>query len=153
MYTTRGARRIELVATIELTQGKHAIVDDEDFEWLSQWKWCYHNGYAVRTDNSLPRRTVLMHREVMKAPDGLEVDHKHFNRLDNRKSELEIVTHQKNQANLPMFKTNKSGFKGVNWDKVRKRWIAFICREGKRKNLGRYDTPEEAAEAYRRAAI
>lgn len=57
---------------IPLTQGKFALVDDSDYEWLNQWKWHFHNGYAVMSGprGTEKREHILMHREIMKTPNG-----------------------------------------------------------------------------------
>src|SRR3990167_10859282 len=77
---------------IKLTQGKFAIVDNEDFEWLNQWKWHYNNsdGYAYRTkvfrriNGKQPKEHISIHRLINKTPKGMETDHINHNRLDNR---------------------------------------------------------------------
>lgn len=74
---------------ILLTKGKFAIVDAEDYDWLSQYKWCAVKSretfYAQRWSNGT---TVSIHREIMCAPKGVICDHKNHNGLDNRKSNL-----------------------------------------------------------------
>jgi len=91
---------------IELTQGQVAIVDDEDFEYLSQWKWraSWHENnksfYAARADRSTGKyKTIYMHRLIMQTESGLECDHIFHNTLDNRKSVLRNVTRSENQRN------------------------------------------------------
>jgi hypothetical protein len=140
--------------TIELSQGKVAIVDDQDYEWLSQWKWYYCKGYAVR---KAPRekkreRVIQMHREILKTPVGMETDHINHNTIDNRRENLRACSHTQNQGNSKIRIDNTSGFKGVSFSKLSKKWCSTI-RYGKfRKNLGLYDRPEDAAIAYDRAA-
>ena len=89
---------------IELTQGKFALVDDEDFEWLNQWKWyANHLGYtwyvvrSVRYDNEV--KAILMHRSILNAKIGEEIDHINHNGLDNRKKNLRICTRSQNNMN------------------------------------------------------
>ncbi|TXI99675.1 MAG: hypothetical protein E6Q35_02320 [Chryseobacterium cucumeris] len=83
---------------IPLTQGKSALVDDADYEWLSKWKWHAHkdkNGvlfYAERRDKSRTPRIVKMHREILKTPGYLVVDHKNRNGLDNRRQNIHNCT-------------------------------------------------------------
>jgi hypothetical protein len=138
---------------IVLTQDKVALVDDEDFEYLNQWKWFYHQGYAERhLLKSLTRKLILMHREIMKTPDGMETDHTNHNGLDNRKENLRNCTHQQNQHNQQVRKTI-TGYKGITWNKNHKKWQAQISMNGIRKYLGFFNTSIEAAISYDTAAI
>jgi hypothetical protein len=90
---------------IKLSCGAKVIVDDEDYDWLSRWKWKKHrNGYAVRnTTENGKRMTIYMHREIARATPGQEVDHKHGRKYDNRRSQLKVVTpteHRKKHAHV-----------------------------------------------------
>ena len=147
----------EKVKEIKLTQGKVAFVDDEDFEKLNKYKWCFHKqkktGYAERcvrigkrVDNKV--LVVRMHREIVKAPKGLEVDHKDRNGLNNQKSNLRIVTHSQNQMNKCLQRNNKSGYKGVSWDKKLQKWLVRIVVMDKRVVLGYCDTAKEGVLIY-----
>ena len=73
---------------IKLTQGKYAIVDDEDFAYLNQWRWYYHNNYAVHTNKNKSR--IYMHRFILNTPKKMFSDHINGNGLDNRRSNLRI---------------------------------------------------------------
>ena len=145
---------------IELTQGKFAIVDNEDFEWLNQWKWHYNNsdGYAYRTkvfrriNGKQPKEHISIHRLINKTPKGMETDHINHNRLDNRKNNLRTVNRVQNCMNTSIRKDNKSGFKGVSFSKDRQKWMACIKFDNKVHNLGRFITKEEAALAYNQMA-
>ena len=143
---------------IELTQGRVARVDDEDFDWLNQWKWCLsklYNGkkqYATRGKcGGSKTKTLLMHRLIINAKKDEHVDHRNGDGLDNRRSNLRICTMSQNQANRGPTKANTSGFKGVSPDR-RGRWRARVKVNGKQKALGSFATPEEAAIAYDREA-
>ncbi len=81
------------------------------------------------------------------------VDHDNQNKLDNAWSNLREGTKSQNSGNSKIPSTNKSGFKGVSLCRMTYRWRASIRINGKEKNLGRYDTPEEASAAYEEAAI
>lgn len=137
---------------IILTQGKVALVDDEDFERLNKHKWYCRNGYAVRmTKFSLGKRqAILMHREIISPPQGLVVDHINGDGLDNRKKNLRACTHAENIRNQKLNRLNTTGYKGVCVNS--KKWIARIKINGKLLYLGRYNTPEEAAQVYDEAA-
>lgn len=136
---------------IPLTQGKFALVDDEDFEYLSQWKWHVTNtigmphGYARRTGS------VYMHRVITKAPNEKVVDHKNGNTLDNRKQNLRVCTDGGNQANRNKVNVNNtSGISNVYFSKDKnriKRWRAIVKRNYRKINLGSYLTKQEASEA------
>jgi hypothetical protein len=138
---------------IPLTQGKVAIVDDEDFAWLFQWRWyCTDKGYAARSGPRPERKIIFMHREIMQTPAGMETDHIHGNTLDNRKSELRNCTHSENHHNVNIQKNNTSGYKGVSLDKRRQKWQVHIKINSIHKYLGLFFTPEAAAHAYDNAA-
>lgn len=138
---------------IPLTQGKYAIVDDIDFEYLNQWKWTFHNlEYAYRKDSKDNRKNILMHRAILKTPTGKLTDHVNGNGLDNRRGNLRVCTSSQNQKNQRKNKANTSGFKGVSWDKERKKWAAYINANGRLYHLGRFSIKRVAAEAYDKAA-
>lgn len=101
---------------IKLTQGKVALVDDEDFESLDQWKWYVSaGGYAVRNSCIKNRRTtIFMHRLIMSTPEGMDTDHRDHNKLNNQKGNLRICTHSQNLMNINKKTVNKySKFKGI----------------------------------------
>lgn len=138
---------------IKLTQGKFALVDNEDFEVLSNYSWVYSpdkkTGYAhttVRLDGK--RTTVKMHRMIMSAKKGLQIDHINHNGLDNRRSNLRECTQSQNQANMNVRSTSSSGIKGVHQRKDNGRWRAHAFRNGRRVWLGHFNTAKEAAMAY-----
>lgn len=142
---------------IQLTQGKVAIVNDTDFEWLSQWKWCLHNKmYAVR--NILvggKTKTIRMHRVILDIEyTKMFCDHIDGNGLNNQRSNLRVATPLQNQQNQKRKSIGSSQYKGVHFNKKCKRkWSAMIrCSEG-RLYLGRFANETEAALAYNEAAI
>jgi len=143
---------------IQLTQGQVALVDDSDFEWLNQWKWhankILHTFYAARNKRSLlgKRETIYMHRVIMDAPDGLEVDHEDGEGLNNQRHNLRICTTSQNQMNRAKDNDNTSGYKGVYWHKLRRKWNAQIWLNGTHQHLGYFPTAELAARAYDQAA-
>jgi hypothetical protein len=138
---------------IELTKGKFAIVDDEDFEWLNQWKWQYDShGYATRKlwiiGGKGKTEKIYLHRLIMDNPTNKEVDHINRNKLDCRKSNLRLVTHSQNLLNRPANSNNTSGYKGVFFDKSRNKWKAMIKINYRSIFLGRFNTAKEASNAY-----
>lgn len=134
---------------IPLTQGKYAVVDDEDFIWLSEYKWFYHKGYAVRKKN---KRHIYMHREINQTPPDQMCDHADGDGLNNQRRNLRNCTNSQNQANGRLRVDNTSQYKGVARNKSRGAWFAQIRFGGKRKNLGHFDDPADAARAYDTAA-
>lgn len=142
-----------MTKSISLTQGKFALVDDEDYEYLNQWKWFYNDGYAVRNSPRPHQTTIRMHRVIAKTPDDMETDHINGNKLDNQSKNLRICSHSNNQRNTVKKSNNTSGYKGVSWDKSFKKWASSINIDGRRKKLGRFNDPVEAARAYDKAAF
>lgn len=147
---------------IRLSQGMFAIVDNEDYEWLNQWKWCAQQShatdkpytfYAVRHIRLGSRTTkVYMHRLILGLCSTEQADHINRNGLDNRRCNLRICTRNQNQMNSQKRRGTSSQFKGVYRDKVRSNWQAYITVNGKRRHLGRHTTELEAAAAYDSAA-
>lgn len=142
---------------IPLSQGRVALVDDEDYGELSKYKWslsCQGNSeYAVRIVDG---KMTSMHRTVLRPPAGYQTDHVNGNGLDNRRCNLRPCTKKQNQQNCRVSKNNKVGYKGVcrSTDHSRvKVWRSFLVVDNKQINLGRYTTPEEAAHAYDKAAL
>lgn len=131
------------------------MVDDEDYEFLSQWKWAYDRsvGYAVsnRPTKDVRRgmsRKMYMHRMVLNTPDEYLTDHINGNRLDNTRSNLRICSQHENTYNSSSHKKTSSNYKGVHWFKAYNRWQAYINFNGNRTNIGYFDSEEEAARAY-----
>lgn len=140
---------------IVLSQGKKAIIDDDDFDEISKFKWTMHSeGYAYRMiyypDH---QKCVLLHRLIMKAVKGQEVDHLNGNKLDNRKKNLRFCTSGENKANQKIRADNTTGHKGVWQDKRNGRYYAYINFQGKRYCLKGYATAKEAATAYNQKAL
>lgn len=111
-------------------------------------------GYAFL---SVQGKKLLAHRLAWALIHGecpkMHIDHIDGNKANNRISNLRICTHNQNQHNQGIRKTNKSGFKGVSWMKSVNKWQAQICSNSKVKHLGFYSSPEDAAKAYDLAAI
>ena len=124
------------------------MVDDEDYEFLQQFKWQVDRYKSVKTHANPRLKDILIHRVIMKPEKGVEIDHIDGNRLNNQKSNLRFATSSQNKINRGPRKDNKSGFKGVSWHRQRNLWTARVMIDGKYKHLGLFKTPEEAAEAY-----
>jgi hypothetical protein len=144
---------------IYLGEGKFTLVAPTDFYWLNNFRWCAKGNrkrvYVVRYDtNGDNGKTIPMHREIMNAPDGLLVDHKNRNPLDNRRENLRLATHSQNQCNKgKTTRKTASRFIGVYFEKGRGKWTAKIGTNRKSKRLGYFNNEEDAARAYDLAAI
>jgi len=149
----------KIMKLIPLTQGKFAMVDDADYEWLNQWRWyavCFvSGGWYVRHNNmsKTKTQTETMHALIMcNNPEGLYIDHKDGNGLNNQRSNLRFATMAENNRNRKLQKNNMCGYKGVQ---VRESGN-FRCRIrvcGILINIGTYSHIENAARAYDTAAI
>jgi AP2 domain/HNH endonuclease len=143
---------------IPLTNNQNAIVDAADFQWLSEWNWVawwndtaqsYYATRAALTDDN-QKTTIYMHR-VLAGEDGLEVDHKNGDSLDNRRNNLRPATKANNMRNRTLQANNTTGFKGVI--RGNGKWVAQATFNGRRIYLGTFDTPELAARAFDAFAI
>lgn len=143
--------------TIVLTQGKAALVDDGDFEFLSKFKWHAHKDrhtYYARSRHG--GATLRMHRLICGDPEpGFVIDHINGNGLDNRRVNMRAVSANVNALSTKRYCNNTSGYRGVVLDKRRNLYAAQLqVRENgvKRKiHLGYFPTPEEASRAYHAA--
>ena len=143
--------------TIPLSKGREAIVDDEDFDFLMQWKWHAYSSYKVwyarrftlKSDSADGKQhPILMHRVVNKTPVGVKTDHKNGNGLDNRKTNLRNATHFENMRNRGTNRGATSDHKGVDWDSRQRKWRAQICVNNQKIFLGRFSDEADAASAY-----
>lgn len=141
---------------IKLTQGKAALVDDADFQWLNQWKWYAQNTksgfYAIRRVGHAGG-IICMHRLIL----GLikpkqKADHKDRDTLNNQRSNLRIATHAENMSNRRVFKNSSSKYLGVHWFKRDKKWYATITKDNKKQTIGSFSEEDQAALAYNEAA-
>lgn len=146
--------------TLPLTKGQVALVDDEDFDRVSGFKWTAVNGkndntfYAhrhIKIDGKWKHQK--MHRLIVGANHSEKVDHIDGNGCNNQKQNLRKCTHQQNMRNMRIH--NKNGFKGVTLlpKKPVRPYVAHITLEGKHKHIGYFDTALEAAVAYNQKAV
>lgn len=139
---------------IELSRGKFALIDDDDYPLVSRFKWSYDkNGYVVRKIKRNGRqKKILLHRFLRDAPAGFDVDHTNKHKLDNRRKNLRLATRSQNNANSGTRANSTSHYKGVSWNKRDKVWRAGICVNGDKRYLGSFRDEVEAAKAYDCAA-
>jgi hypothetical protein len=141
---------------IPLTQGFFALVDDEDFEFLMQWKWFVSkkkNQFVAEGNAGTPKKRIKMHRFILGIYDpSKKVDHINGDTLDNRRLNIRICTHAENSRNRGLAKNNTSGFKGVNWSKPYNKWEVRIKLNDKSIAIGRFSNLKAAAKAYNEAA-
>lgn len=121
-----------------MPNGEIFYVDNEDYEFVKTNFWHIHDGYIRST------KLGFMHRKLVNAQKGIEVDHINRNRLDNRKTNLRLVTRQENMHNKSVYKTNSSGHSGVKWNKKLNKWMVQITRNKERKHLGIYENLQDA---------
>ena len=140
---------------IILTQGKVAIVDDDDYEYLNQFKWHIVSGRYAATNMKIngKSKSIYLHRFIMKVSKDMQVDHVDNNKLNNLKTNLRICTHAQNNINRPVRSNSKSGFKGVIFYRKLKKYIARIRFNKKEYYLGCYIEIKDAAKAYNAAAL
>lgn len=140
---------------IKLTRGKYAIIDDEDFDFLNQFKWyCSFYGYAVRdVGGRKNKKCIFMHRIINKTKDNEITDHINRNRLDNRRCNLRTVTSRENIINRGLNKNNSSGYKGIVFRKDIKKWNARIKINYRDISLGCFINIKDAVFARKQAEI
>lgn len=113
---------------IYTTNSGSTIVDDEDYEYLMQWNWQIDN--AVRRTNHKTNKPVYMHRVIAERMglniEGLQIDHKDRNPLNNQRSNLRIATQSQNKGNSEKYKNNTSDYKGIRWHEKDQKWHARI---------------------------
>lgn len=157
---TRPKREVIMVigpslAYVQLTRGMFALIDSEDAERVGETNWVAawtdHGFYAVRT--TIDRKRMPLHRFILGDKVDCTVDHKNPHRtLDCRKANLRHATLDQQGMNRRKRGDNKSGHKGV-FQVSNGKYQAYISAHGRKRVLGRFVLVEDAAAAYRAAAI
>jgi hypothetical protein len=144
---------------IYLGEGEFTIVEPPDYYTYGKYRWILsgdgYNLYAISEMKIGPKRTkiVSLHREIMKAPKGILVDHRNSDGLDNRRANLRLATYSQNNINRPKKANTSSKYRGVCFEKSCQEWGVFTRVNGKQKRIGRFKNEVEAARAYDRAAL
>ena len=140
---------------VKLTQDNYALVDDEDFERVNQYRWhtsfSGNNYYAVRTQGSTyanNKKCIMMHRFIFNCPNDKIIDHINHKTLDNRKCNLRICSSQQNSRNRYSLNNCTSKYKGVYYYNVNKIYISAIYIKKKKQHLGCYKNDKDAARIY-----
>lgn len=146
---------------IQLTKGKVALVDDEDYDKLSNYKWFSHKGYstyyAFRNSSAKggkKRTFILMHREILGLTNPTVLcDHKDHNGLNNQRWNLRSATKSENNSNRRPTENRTSKYLGVSWNRKKNKWVAQITSNRKKIWIGACENECEAALAYNEKAI
>lgn len=137
---------------IPLSRGLVAKIDDADYERANQYKWSAFGRkrvYAGRNDwSSGKSHTVMLHRFILSAPDGLFVDHIDHDTLNCQRTNMRLCSKLENNRNKLIYSNNTSGYKGVTWDAESGNWAAQTRVKGRSVKIGRFSDPLEAALAY-----
>ena len=136
---------------LTLTKGFVALVDDDDYPYLSRWKWTYSGGYGLRKEKRGGKAyRIMLHRQIVNAPQGYDVDHWDGNGLNNCRSNLRVSTRSQNSANRKIATDGTSQYKGVclRCDRIQNPWRASVGYNNQRINVGVFASEIEAAMAY-----
>jgi len=144
-----------LTALVPLTRGFVAIIDASDVPIVSGWNWSVlisKRRRAVYAGRVHDRKTILMHRALIGAERGEEIDHRDGDGLNNRRNNLRRCTRGQNTCNAPTRSDNRAGLKGASFDSRSGKWRVEISIDGRKKHLGLFATAEEAHARYATAA-
>lgn len=134
---------------IPLNRGFVTIVDDDDAERALHYTWTVSTKRGRRVSYAFsPKLKTTLHRWLLNAAPGFQVDHVNCDGLDNRRINLRLCSHQQNMANRRPATKNQLGLKGVRRTDSG-RFEAYITL----RHLGTFNSPEEAAAAYDTAAF
>lgn len=136
---------------LELTQGKVALVSFEDYNEVAKFNWTFDGRYVSRKEpmlNGKLGKKVYLHRYIMKPEDNLVVDHINGDKLDCRRMNMRVCTSSSNSLNVCLSKKNRSGYRGVGWDRWSHIWYAEFNHQGIRYRKKGFNTPREASAWY-----
>lgn len=141
------------IAYVTLTQGQYALIDSDDATYASRFDWhadAQNAGFYAKRRRKASAGTgqICLQADLMLPLEGMMVDHKNGNTLDNRRCNLRHATHQQNMRNRKMQSNNVSGYRGVAWNKRAKVWVASIKVNGVQTHLGSFASVEDAYAAY-----
>ena len=144
---------------LELSRGKEALLDDEDYIIAKRYKWYAHyrrgKFYAATQLYDPATKTqslVSLHDVILWKPKGFIIDHINGDSLDNRRKNLRVCTYSENCQNTKIRKDNTSGVRGVNRKQGTEQWVARVSFKKKRFYLGTFDKKKDAIEAYNKKA-
>ena len=153
-----------MASVIHINQELYAIVDDEDYELVSRFKWyprhtsriiyaqCVMSMGTLTNPNKQVFCYMLLHRLIMRPSKDEEIDHRNHNGLDCRRANMRICNHQQNSFNRRSSTKKESSYKGVFYDKRNNNWRVKIKYHRQQIDLGRYSSEYEAALVYDRKA-
>lgn len=137
---------------ITLTQGKFALVDDEDFDKVSKYKWSLSGNKRKYAGSYYKSKWITMHRIIMNPTKDQHIDHIDGDVLNNQRYNLRLCTNQQNTFNSKS-RPGTSKFKGVSWTTREQKWRAVIMLDNKQTHIGYFDSELHAAKAYNKMAL
>ena len=147
----------QLNCRVYFNDGSFFVIDTQDLPAVSQFTWFLgKRGYPVAhasRKSSTPNKTFPLHRYLMNPEDGYDIDHITGDKMDNRRSNLRVCTHQENMFNQTLKSSNKTGFCGVSKNRRTGTYEAYLHINGSKKYLGMYSSAEEAARVRDEAAM
>lgn len=129
----------------------HALVDDKDYKYLMCWKWHPCQGYPYTKENG---KSIYMHRKILRRTKAPRIDHENGNKLDNRRRNLRPSTVSQNSINCKLYRTNKTGYRGVSKHSNGRLLRVRLMVNQKEIFIGLFpiDKEKQAAQAYNKAA-
>ena len=132
--------------------GLYAVVDAADYATVAAQTWFLSAGVYAISSRRNGAKATYMHRVIIGAPEGIDVDHINGDRLDNRRGNLRLATRSENMRNATLRRNNTSGFVGVSWNGRRGKWVARLKVGARHLNAGYFNDAASAARARDAAA-